>query len=287
MCWHSPGMDCLEFWSQVPSVWDSHSFNRHLPPCVVLDARSKERGSVASASKLYPPYPTPFQMGGSQRQEAIPPPFLAIKGSMLQGLKSGTPKAEYGPQRRSVWLTQMFLIFKKFFSSIEKLGYLSESSHSLLGPEPRLDSESSLDLNPAASLEARLLQVTAVPTTPSCFSDTKAESWKWPLWIGLCSQSWGQQESTIFTQGILADRNLEGGRGTRGLSLGCICLGLCVRWGKLHASTSEDAGVMETGLLLGTVIAWRVWARKGLIKARFRVASLPPLPLEKRKGKGK
>lgn len=128
------------------------------------------------SSKLYPPYPTPFQMGGSQRQEVIPPPFLAIKGSMLQGLKSGTPKAEYGPQRRSVWLTQMFLIFKKFFSSIEKLGYLSESSHSWLGPEPRLDSESSLDLNPAASLEARLLQVTAVPTTPSCFPDTKAES---------------------------------------------------------------------------------------------------------------
>lgn len=48
MCWHSPGMGCLEFRSQVPSVWDSHSFNRHLPPCVVLDARSKERGTVAS-----------------------------------------------------------------------------------------------------------------------------------------------------------------------------------------------------------------------------------------------
>ena len=74
-------------------------------------------------------------------------------------------------------------------------------------------------------------------------------------------------------QGVLAGRNLEGGRGPRGLSLGCICLGLRVRWGKLHASTSKDAGVMETGekvrgvskpppatlqLLLGTVIAGRV-----------------------------
>ena len=75
---------------------------------------------------------------------------------MMDLVKSGTPKAEYGPQRRSVWLTQMFLIFKKFFSSIEKLGYLSESSHSWLGPEPRLDSESSLDLNPAASLDGHV-----------------------------------------------------------------------------------------------------------------------------------
>lgn len=75
---------------------------------------------------------------------------------MLQGLKSGTPKAEYGSQRHSVWLTHMFLIFKKFFSHIEKLGYLSESSRFWLGPEPRLDAESNLDLNPAVSLDGRV-----------------------------------------------------------------------------------------------------------------------------------
>ena len=92
MCWHSSGMDCLKFWSQVPSVWDSHSFNRHLPPCVVLDARSKERGSVASASKLYPPYPTPFQMGGSQRQEAIPPAISSHQRFYAAGVKKWNPK---------------------------------------------------------------------------------------------------------------------------------------------------------------------------------------------------
>ena len=157
MCWHSPGMGCLEFWSQVPCVRDSHSFNRHLPPCVDLDARSKERGSVASVIQGLSPLPHSLPDGRVSETRSDPPlPFLAIKGSMLQGLKSGTPKAEYGPQRRSVWLTQMFLIFKKFFSSIEKLGYLSESSHSWLGPEPRLDSESSLDLNPAASLDGHV-----------------------------------------------------------------------------------------------------------------------------------
>ena len=98
MCWHSPRMGCLEFWSLVPTVWDSHSFSRHLSPCVVLDARSKERGPVASVIQALSPLPHSLQDERVSEARSDPPlPFLAIEGSMLQGLKSVTPKAEWWP----------------------------------------------------------------------------------------------------------------------------------------------------------------------------------------------
>lgn len=62
LCCYLPGVSCLGFWSQVPAGWDGHSFDKDLPCCAVLNARSKERGRgpVASSCKLYPihlPFP--------------------------------------------------------------------------------------------------------------------------------------------------------------------------------------------------------------------------------------
>lgn len=56
LCCCLPGVSCLGFWSQVPAGWDGHSFDKDLPCCAVLNAKSKERGRgpVASSSKLYP-----------------------------------------------------------------------------------------------------------------------------------------------------------------------------------------------------------------------------------------
>ena len=68
-----------------------------------------------------------------------------------------------------------FSFLKKFFSNIEKLGYLSKSSRFWLGPEPRLDAESSLDLNPAASLDGHICPGHCSTHRSSCLPDTKAE----------------------------------------------------------------------------------------------------------------
>lgn len=92
MCWHSPGMDCLEFWSQVPSVWDSHSFNRHLPPCVVLDARSKERGSVASVIQALSPLPHSLPDGRVSETRSDPPAISSHQRFYAAGVKKWNPK---------------------------------------------------------------------------------------------------------------------------------------------------------------------------------------------------
>lgn len=145
MCWHSPGMGCLEFWSQVPSVWDSHSFNRHLPPCVVLDARVRRGELLLPAIQTLSRSPHSLSRWEVSRgKKRSPLPFLAIEGSALQGLKVEPQRLNMALRRHSVWLTHCFIF--KFFSHIEKEQDISsESSRFWLGPEPRLDAESNTD----------------------------------------------------------------------------------------------------------------------------------------------
>lgn len=78
---------------------------------------------MALSPKLYP-LQLPFPDGrASEARSDVSSHSQPSNGSLFQGSNTGALKAKGGPPIRSVWPTQMFLLFKKYLPTLKKMGH--------------------------------------------------------------------------------------------------------------------------------------------------------------------